>query len=79
MLLGYLVFFTTDSTNPDRDWVVEGVIGERIATTIRDLTPATTYYFKIQARNTMGYGPTSPMVIFRTPSCKFRTYARSFG
>ena len=64
---GYLVFYTTDATQEDRDWVVEGVMGDRLSTTIRDLTPETTYYFKVQARNSKGYGPMSPTVIFRTP------------
>ena len=65
---GYLVFYTTDATQKDRDWVVEGVLGDKLSTTIRDLSSETTYYFKVQARNSKGYGPMSPTVIFRTPS-----------
>lgn len=67
LLLGYLVFYTTDATQKDRDWAVEGVVGEKLTTTIKGLTPETTYYFKVQARNSKGYGPMSPTVIFRTP------------
>lgn len=64
---GYLVFYTTDSTKNDLDWVVEGVLGEKLSLTITDLTPDTTYYFKVQARNSKGYGPTSPVKIYKTP------------
>jgi len=66
-LLGYLVFYTTDNSQKDRDWVVEGVLGDRLSVTIKDLSLETTYYFKVQARNSIGYGPMSPTVIFRTP------------
>ncbi|XP_060578772.1 uncharacterized protein LOC132735793 [Ruditapes philippinarum] len=34
--------------------------------TITDLTADTTYYFKVQARNSKGYGPMSPMKIYKT-------------
>ena len=71
MLAGYYVFYTTDATQRERDWVVEGVHGDTLSTTIRDLTPETTYYLKVQARNSKGIGPVSPTVIFRTPSCKY--------
>ncbi|XP_013387953.1 neogenin isoform X2 [Lingula anatina] len=66
-ITGYLVFYTTDATQKDRDWVVEGVLGEKLSITIKGLTPHTTYYFKVQARNSKGYGPMSSTVIYRTP------------
>ena len=69
-LSGYLVFYTTDATQKDEDWVFDGTVGEKLSTTIKDLTLGTTYYFKVQARNTKGYGPMSPTVIFRTPGGK---------
>lgn len=65
---GYLVFYTTDASQSDRDWLVEGVLGDKITTIVKELASQTTYYFKVQARNTMGYGPMSPTVIFRTPN-----------
>lgn len=67
IILGYLIFYTTDATEPDSEWVVEEVRGDRLSVTIRDLTPETTYYFRIRARNSVGQGPMSPTVIFRTP------------
>ncbi|CAI9727986.1 neogenin-like isoform X12 [Octopus vulgaris] len=65
-LTGYLIFYTTDSHQDDRDWVVHNVDGDKLSSTIKDLTPDTTYFFKMQARNNKGYGPMSPTVVYRT-------------
>ncbi|XP_071098730.1 neogenin-like isoform X2 [Haliotis cracherodii] len=67
LITGYLIFYTTDSNQADRDWVLEGVVGDRLSTVISDLTPDTTYYFKVQARNRKGYGPMSETKIYKTP------------
>lgn len=70
--LGYVIFYTTDSSQRDRDWVVEGVVGDKMTTTIKGLTPDTAYFIKIQARNNKGYGPFSSIIQFRTnPSTSF--------
>ena len=61
------MFYTTDPSQDDLKWVVEGVIGERLSMTITDLTEDTTYYFKVQARNSKGYGPMSSTVFYKTP------------
>jgi neogenin len=63
---GYVIFYTTDSSQRDRDWVVEGVVGDKMTTTIKGLTPDTAYFIKIQARNNKGYGPFSSIIQFRT-------------
>jgi len=78
MLVGYQVFYTTDATYRDRDWVRHDVPGDQLSTTIRELSPRTTYYFKTQARNNAGYGPVSPTVIFRTPRRMYRSCACYF-
>jgi len=65
-ITGYIIFYTTDNTQRDRDWVVEGVIGDKMTTILKGLLPDTTYYFKIQARNNKGYGPLSQEVSFKT-------------
>ncbi|KAL3885049.1 hypothetical protein ACJMK2_025148 [Sinanodonta woodiana] len=67
LITGYLVFYTIDSSLDDRNWVMEGVLGDKLSKTIRDLTQDTTYYFKVQARNKMGYGPISTTVYYKTP------------
>ncbi|XP_069102429.1 neogenin-like isoform X7 [Argopecten irradians] len=67
-ITGYLLFYTTDQSQNDIEWVVEGVLGEKLSTTVKGLTPDTTYYFKIQARNSKGYGPMSDTIIYKTPA-----------
>ncbi|GIY01936.1 hypothetical protein CDAR_81432 [Caerostris darwini] len=65
-ITGYVIFYTTDKTQRDRDWVVEGVVGDKMTTVLKGLTSDTTYYFKIQARNNKGYGPLSSEIAFHT-------------
>ena len=70
---GYLLFYTTDATQPDREWVVEGIVGQQTTTTVHGLSPRTNYYFKVQARNSVGNGPLCPTVIFRTAAREYAT------
>ena len=65
---GYVIFYTVDRRRDDREWVVEAVIGDMTDTILEQLEPSTKYYFKIQARNSKGYGPLSPVVMYRTKS-----------
>lgn len=67
---GYTIYYTTDSTR-DGDWIAEGVMGDKMTTTIKGLTPSTTYFFKIQARNSKGFGPFSPVVSLTTSSSEY--------
>lgn len=66
MLAGYVILYTTDHTQRDREWVVEGILGDKMTTAIKGLTADTMYHFKIQARNNKGYGPFSNIVSFTT-------------
>ncbi|XP_076679659.1 neogenin protein frazzled isoform X6 [Andrena cerasifolii] len=66
-ITGYIIFYSTDNTKWDREWSIEAVIGDKIDFIVKDLKPSTTYYFKIQARNSKGYGPFSTTVPFKTP------------
>lgn len=76
-LPGYIIFYSTDNTKWDREWSIEAVIGDKIDFIVKDLKPSTTYYFKIQARNSKGYGPFSTTVPFKTPQSKyFSIYVR---
>ena len=63
---GYVVFYTVDKRKDDREWVVEGVVGDKTSADITQLDPDTKYYFKIQARNSKGYGPVSNIIQYRT-------------
>lgn len=67
VITGYLIFYTSRRSSQERDWIIEGVLGDRFQVTVRQLEPDTTYYFKIQARNSKGYGPTSETISYHTP------------
>ncbi|XP_014597754.1 PREDICTED: neogenin-like isoform X2 [Polistes canadensis] len=66
-ITGYLISYSTDYNKWDRDWLFEGVIGDKTESIIKMLQPSTTYYFKIKSRNSKGYGPFSATVSFKTP------------
>ncbi|KRT85842.1 Immunoglobulin, partial [Oryctes borbonicus] len=63
---GYIIFYTTNSSKKDRDWTVEAIKGDKHSYVIQGLLPSTNYYFKIQARNSRGYGPISSIISFKT-------------
>lgn len=67
---GYIIYYSTDVNAVVHDWVIEPVVGNRLTHQIQELTLDTTYYFKIQARNSKGMGPMSEPVQFRTPKSR---------
>ncbi|XP_029111976.1 neogenin 1a isoform X4 [Scleropages formosus] len=69
-ITGYIIYYSTDVNAEVHDWVIEPVVGNRLTHQIQDLTLDTTYYFKIQARNSKGMGPMSEAVHFRTPKAE---------
>ncbi|XP_051898421.1 neogenin 1a isoform X4 [Pristis pectinata] len=69
-ITGYIIYYSTDIKAEIHDWVIEPVVGDRLTHQIQDLTLDTTYYFKIQARNSKGMGPLSEFVQFRTPKAE---------
>ncbi|XP_051548688.1 neogenin-like [Myxocyprinus asiaticus] len=69
-ITGYIIYYSTDVNAEVHDWVVEPVVGNRLTHQIQGLTLDTTYYFKIQARNSKGMGPMSDTVHFRTPKAE---------
>uniref|UniRef100_A0A8C1NLU1 Neogenin 1 n=1 Tax=Cyprinus carpio TaxID=7962 RepID=A0A8C1NLU1_CYPCA len=76
-ITGYIIYYSTDVNAEVHDWVVEPVVGNRLTHQIQGLTLDTTYYFKIQARNSKGMGPMSDAVQFRTPKGKASTLKRA--
>jgi len=46
---------------------MEGIKGDRLSLQIRGLLSKTTYYFKLQAKNSKGFGPFTPITSFLTP------------
>uniref|UniRef100_A0A671R3R5 Neogenin-like n=1 Tax=Sinocyclocheilus anshuiensis TaxID=1608454 RepID=A0A671R3R5_9TELE len=69
-ITGYIIYYSTDVNAEVHDWVIEPVVGNRLTHQIQELTLDTTYYFKIQARNSKGMGPMSDAAQFRTPKGK---------
>ncbi|KAI4874309.1 hypothetical protein NFI96_001224 [Prochilodus magdalenae] len=69
-ITGYIIYYSTDVNAEVHDWVVEPVMGNRLTHQIQELTLDTSYYFKIQARNSKGMGPLSDTVQFRTPKAE---------
>uniref|UniRef100_A0A8C9Z2R7 Neogenin 1a n=1 Tax=Sander lucioperca TaxID=283035 RepID=A0A8C9Z2R7_SANLU len=78
-ITGYIIYYSTDVNAEVHDWVIEPVVGNRLTHQIQDLTLDTTYYFKIQARNSKGMGPMSEAVHFRTPKSKSGVGGNSEG
>ena len=48
------------------EWTAVTVVGERVRTRVERLRPRTAYSFKMQARNSKGLGPFSPIVGYTT-------------
>lgn len=49
-IIGYNVYYTTDTAKWDREWSVETFTGEETMLMLPNLKPHATYYFKVQAR-----------------------------
>lgn len=57
-----MIYYSDRSDLPDKDWILDGVKGDRLSLTLTNLLPRATYFFKVQARNIKGYGPLSPIL-----------------
>lgn len=69
-ITGYVILYTENKTRSDREWHAIAIKGDNHSSVIYDLKPVTLYYFKVQARNSRGYGPFSGIVSFRTGQSK---------
>ncbi|XP_066262767.1 neogenin isoform X2 [Euwallacea similis] len=65
-ITGYVILYTDNKTKSDASWHALVVKGDNHSSIITELRPFTVYYFKVQARNSRGYGPFSNIVSFRT-------------
>nr|XP_046915756.1 neogenin-like [Dermatophagoides farinae] len=73
-ITGYVIFYTQDNTQEDRDWIVKVIFGDKLNAMLNGLQSSSVYYFKIQARNNKGYGPLSSEVSFRTLPATMKTH-----
>lgn len=64
--LGYIILYTQDKDLPEREWHVKAAPGSSTEATLGPLSANTTYYFKIQARNSNGRGPMSDIITYFT-------------
>ena len=64
---GYVIFYSKDPILPDAAWATSVIKGNRLSTLIKDLDPNSAYFFKIQARNKEGVGPTTTPVAVTVP------------
>ncbi|GFO26464.1 neogenin [Plakobranchus ocellatus] len=67
LITDYLIYYTTHLHTEDIVWPGEDVDGESLSTVIENLTPDTTYFFIVQARNSKGVSPRSIPVQYVTP------------
>ncbi|XP_078313590.1 uncharacterized protein LOC111130469 isoform X3 [Crassostrea virginica] len=68
-VLGYRIQYTNRGEDVDESqWYTQQVEGGQDYAYISGLQPDSTYYFKIQARNAVGYGPNSQVVIYIAPA-----------
>lgn len=68
---GYVILYTHNKTLAEPEWNVSAVKGDVHSSIMYDLRPFTVYYFKVQARNSRGYGPYSNVVTFTTGQSKY--------
>ena len=62
----YIVYYTTDPSVDTKLWLVKTT--KKKSTSISDVMPHTSYYFRVQARNAAGYGPLSDTVVYSPPT-----------
>ncbi|ELT93010.1 hypothetical protein CAPTEDRAFT_74587, partial [Capitella teleta] len=65
-ITGYIVFYTQDQDLPDREWHVNALPGTSTEAFLGPLSANTTYFFKLQARNSNGLGPMSDIISYFT-------------
>lgn len=71
--LGYVILYTDNESKTEADWSAEAINGDKHSCVLTNLRPSTVYYFKIQARNSRGYGPFSKVISYLTGQSKKTT------
>ncbi|UYV61776.1 NEO1, partial [Cordylochernes scorpioides] len=65
-ITGYVILYTDNIHLRDRDWAVLPIVGDKMTAAVKDLNPDSVYYFKVNARNSKGYGPLSTPTTIKT-------------
>ncbi|XP_045508170.1 neogenin [Colias croceus] len=67
-ITGYVIMYAIQrpTTGAAEEWTAVAVVGDRSRARVDRLRARTTYSFKIQARNSKGLGPFSPIITYTT-------------
>lgn len=65
-ILNYVILYTTNSEKGDEQWAAENVPADKTSVIVNQLSPHTTYYFKVQTNHGKTKGPFSAMASIRT-------------
>ncbi|GFN75520.1 receptor-type tyrosine-protein phosphatase f, partial [Plakobranchus ocellatus] len=76
-ILGFVILYTRDMPSQHVDWEVESRLGQALRmAVVEGLEPDTAYHFKVQAHTSVGYGPESNTVLYRTPAAEDKNRLR---
>lgn len=56
-IIEYIVLYTNHPENSDNFWIMDSTKGNQNSIDVQNLSKGSTYYFKVQARNSKGYMP----------------------
>lgn len=63
-----MVLYSENPDLPSERWQARTIVGHATEVLISNLTSDATFHFRVQARNTIGYSPTSSNSVFYTKS-----------
>ncbi|XP_064599240.1 hemicentin-1-like [Liolophura sinensis] len=66
----YRIYYSTSLNQPVSKWMHQSVPADEHSYSLTGLSPATTYYFRIQSRNNDGGSPVSSYIVYRTPTVR---------
>lgn len=75
---GYLLAYTSEPEVDKPQWRYQAVAGTMLETTVSNLHAGLTYYFKVQATNSMGYGPFSEDTAYAVSQGGFLLYGQTY-
>jgi neogenin len=76
-ITNYVILYTTDSEKRDHEWAYENVPVDKTSVIINQLSPHTTYFFKVRTKHGKNLGSFSAMVSVRTGAPAISTESSS--